>query len=157
MVERGKPDFSAEGTRLISFDERGRQRYELLADRIVHYPHTDVTELTNPRLRYDSGGPTVHLVAAHGEAYRQGEEILLRGDVRGRRSGAPGEADSTFASETLTVWPDDERAASDMPVVLTRGSTVIHGQGMRADNLFGTLQLTGRVNATMPRSGRNQP
>ncbi|THF63767.1 LPS export ABC transporter periplasmic protein LptC [Pseudothauera nasutitermitis] len=156
IAERGKADFSADNTRLVSYSPQGRQRYELLADHIVHYPHTDITELTQPRLRHNAADSVLYLTANSGEAYRNGDEVLLRGDVRGRRS-TPGQADSTFRSESLTVWPDDHRAETKDPVVLTRGTTVIHAQGMRADNLFGTLHLPGRVNATMPRSGRNPP
>ncbi len=157
LIERGKPDFIAEGTRLLSFDASGRQRYELLADRISHYPGTDVTVLDNPRLFQESDGRRLRLTADTAEAYREGEEVLMHGNVRGLRSGLPGEGDSSFTSETLTVWPDDERALSRSPVVLTRGSTVIHASGMQADNIFGTLLLDGRVNATMPRRGRNTP
>ncbi|THF61724.1 LPS export ABC transporter periplasmic protein LptC [Pseudothauera rhizosphaerae] len=160
VVERGKADFSADGTRLVSFGADGRQRYELLAERITHYPGangTDITEFTRPRLTQTAEGRLLHLVADSGEAYREGEEILFTGKVRVRRSGIPGEPEAVFVSDTLTVWPDDERARSRTPVVLTRGDTVIRASGMQADNIFGTLQFDGRVNATMPRSGRNTP
>lgn len=157
VIERGKPDFVAEGTRLLSFDANGQLKYELIADRITRYPGTDVTVLDNPRLHQESGGRRLQLTANAAEAYREGEEVLMRGNVRGRRSGLPGEGDATFLSETLTLWPDDERALSRSPVVLTRGSTVIRAKGMKADNIFGTLLLDGRVNATMPRRGRDTP
>lgn len=157
IVERGKADFIAENARLLRYDENGRQRYELLADRVTHYPGTDVAVFDNPRLHQESEGRHMHLSADTAEAYRDGEEVLLRGNVRGRRIGLPGEDDATFTSDTLTVWPDDERALTRSPVVLTRGGTVIHARGMQADNIFGTLLLDGRVNATMPRRGRNTP
>ncbi|MBC9073558.1 LPS export ABC transporter periplasmic protein LptC [Thauera sp. CAU 1555] len=157
LIERGKPDFVAVNSRLLSFDASGRQRYELLADRITRYPGTDVTVFDNPRLHQESNGRRLQLTADTAEAFREGEELLLRGNVRGRRSGLAGEPDATFVSETLRVWPNDERARSRSPVVLTRGNTVIHANGLKADSIFGTLLLDGRVNATMPRRGRNTP
>ena len=53
-------------------------------------------------------------------------------------------------SETLTVWPEAQRARTDSKVVMTRGAGRASAQGMRADNLFGTLELIGEVSATMP-------
>ena len=47
------------------------------------------------------------------------------------------------------MWPRDQRAASDDPVVLRQGTSIAHGQNMRADSLFGTLELTGRARATL--------
>ena len=35
------------------------------------------------------------------------------------------------------------------PVVLRQGTSIAHGQSMRADSLFGTLELTGRARATL--------
>ncbi|AUM00768.1 MAG TPA: LPS export ABC transporter periplasmic protein LptC [Pseudothauera hydrothermalis] len=158
QTERGKPDFVATGARLQGFDANGRERYELLADRISHYPGTDVSLFDNPRLtQRASDGRRLFLTADSGEAYQQGDEILMRGNVRGRRSGLAGQADDTLSTETLTVWPKDERALSRSPVVLTRGNTVIHAQGLQADNIFGTLRLTGQVHATLPRSNRTSP
>ncbi|AVZ79994.1 LPS export ABC transporter periplasmic protein LptC [Zoogloeaceae bacteirum Par-f-2] len=157
-AERGKPDFVATGARLQGFDANGRERYELLADRISHYPGTDVSLFDKPRLiQRASDGRRLFLTADSGEAYRQGDEVRMRGNVRGRRSGLAGQADDTLSTETLTVWPKDERVLSRSPVVLTRGNTVIHAQGLQADNIFGTLRLTGQVYATLPRSNRTSP
>ena len=60
----------------------------------------------------------------------------------------------TFASETLTVWPEDERAETRDPVVLTQGVSTAHANGLKSDNLFGTLDLLGSVRVHMPRSPR---
>lgn len=154
---RSEPDFTAESARLISFDEQGRQRYELLADRITNYPQPGVTELDRPRLRYDVEGRELRLVAEKGEVFDGGTEVLLTGDVRGLRVAGPGSPEMTFTSETLRIWPDDQRAETDDPVVLTRGAATAHAQGMKSDNLFGTLDLIGAVRVRMPSSARNTP
>ena len=154
---RRDPDFTAERTRLISFDAEGRQRYELLADRITNYPLPGVTELDRPRLRYDVDGRELRLAARTGEVLDGGTQVLLTGEVRGLRVAAPGSAEMTFASESLRIWPDDQRAETDDPVVLTQGATTAHAKGMKSDNLFGTLDLIGSVRVHMPRSARNTP
>jgi lipopolysaccharide export system protein LptC len=151
---RNIPDFTAEQTRLVSFDEDGRQRYELLADRITNYPQSAVTELDRPRLRYDSDGRELQITARNGEVTEGGEKVFLTGEVRARRQAGPGTPEMTFASETLTVWPEDERAETRDPVVLTQGVSTAHANGLKSDNLFGTLDLLGAVRVHMPRSPR---
>lgn len=154
---RQHPDFIGEGVRVISFDEDGRQHYELIADRVTHYPGSDLTDLDMPRLRYDTQEGEVRVSAVRGQSRAAGEEIHLSGDVHVVRDGLAGEPDLTLASPTLTVWPDDERAETSDPVVLTRGDSVARGNGMKADSLFGKLELIGDARVVMPPSSRTTP
>lgn len=154
---RNSPDSVAEGTRLVSFDREGRQRYELLADRITHYPQSDVTALEQPRLVYVTEGRELRISARNGEAEKQGDVIRLAGDVRALRAPAAGSPEMTFASESLTIWPDDERAETRDPVVLTQGTSTARANGMKSDNLFGTLELIGNARVHIPRTSRTSP
>ena len=153
---RADPDFIGEHIHVVSFDEDGRQHYELIAERVVHYPADDVTELDLPRIRYASGQGEVRISAAFGESRLAGEVIFLAGDVQVFRDDAAGGPDMHLASRTLTVWPDEERARSDDPVVLTRGDSIARGDKMKADNLFGTLELIGNTSVFMPPSTRTR-
>ncbi len=155
--QRRDPDFIAERTRLVSFGADGQQRYELLADRITNYPLSGITELDHPRLRYDSEGRELRITAKSGEVHDGGSEVLLSGDVRVHRAATVGSPAMSFASETLKVWPDDERAETSDPVILTQGKTTAHAGGLRSDNIFGTLDLLGGVTVLMPRTSRTQP
>ncbi|AYH42594.1 LPS export ABC transporter periplasmic protein LptC [Azoarcus sp. DN11] len=152
---RTAPDFVAKQTRLIAFDHAGRQHYELLADKITHHPQTDVTTLELPRLHYELNGRELYLSAAQGEVLRRGDEVHLAGDVRGRRSAAPDRPEMTLATASLTVWPDDERAETNDPVVITQGASTARGNGMKSDNIFGTLELIGNARVLIPRTTRN--
>lgn len=151
------PDFVAETARIVSFDARGVLHYELLADRISHFPRRELSTLENPRLEVVRDGQTTSVTARRGEARAGGDEIFLQQDVRVRRStqdGAPLELDAL----SLTVWPDDERAESREAVIIRQGNGVARGNGLRADNLFGTLELIGAASMTIPpRSSRNPP
>jgi len=151
---RRDPDFTAEHIRLVSFDTDGRQRYELLAERVINYPFSGVTELERPQLRYDSGGRELRIDAVAGKVSNNGEEVLLTGEVRAARAAAAESPAMTFASESLRLWPDDERAETSDPVVLTQGGTTANAKGLKSDNLFGTLDLLGDVTVHMPRSSR---
>lgn len=154
-AERQHPDSIGEGIRLTSFDISGQQRYELVADKATHYPIADVTEFEQPILKYDTADGELRVSANRGESRKGGETLFLVGNVQVFRDTLDGTPGLTFASNSLRVWPDDQRAETDDPVVLTQGSSVAHGNGMRADNLFGTLQLIGDARVTMPPSPRN--
>ncbi len=149
-----KPDFTADHTRILGFGEDGRQRYELVADRLIHFPVSDITALEQPRLLMYSEGREVRLDSVSGEVSPGGEQVDLAGDVHVWRSGDPGRSETTFASEKLRVWPDENRAETDTPVVLTQGETRATALGMRADNLFGVFDLLGDVKVNMPRRQR---
>lgn len=154
---RREPDFTAEQTRLISFDRNGRQHYELLADKITHYPLSSITALDMPRLRYVADGRELQVSAKTGDVLNEGDEVRLAGDVSVLRAAAPGSPAMSFASQSLKVWPDDERAETSDPVVLTQGATTAHANGLKSDNIYGTLELIGNARVNIPRTTRTSP
>ncbi|MFU2486161.1 LPS export ABC transporter periplasmic protein LptC [Thauera sp. WH-1] len=149
--EQTGPDFVAEHTRVVGFGEDGRQRYELIAERLEHFPAGDITRLHQPQLRMQDEQRETRITAARADVSPGGERVDLAGEVKVRRPGAGDELPLALDSETLTVWPDAHRAETDSPVVLVRGASRATALGMRADNLFGTLELTGEVRTFMPR------
>lgn len=148
--EQRGPDFIARNTRVLGFGADGRQRYELLADTLEHFPATEITRLQQPRLRMQSEDSETLITARSADVSPGGEQVDLAGEVKVRRLGTAGALPLTLDSETLTVWPDAHRARTDSPVLLTRGNGRASAQGMRADNLFGTLELLGEVKTLMP-------
>jgi len=154
-TQRSGPDFIAEQTRILGFGSDGRQRYELVSERLTHYPQDDTTKLEQPRLTMQSEGRQLRLTSAEADVSPGGERVDMSGEVRGRRESGADRPEITFASEKLTVWPDDHRAATDTPVVLTQGQSTATARGLRADNLFGNLTLIGDAKVTMPRRPRN--
>jgi lipopolysaccharide export system protein LptC len=154
---RSTPDFTAEGTRLTSFDQTGALRYELDADKVTNYPASDITELEEPRLRYLGQGRELRVSAHTGTISKGGDEVFLAGEVKSERDGTGGSGAMSFASETLKIWPDEERAETSDPVVLKQGDTTARALGMKTDNLFGTLDLIGKASVHFPRNSRTQP
>ncbi len=145
------PDFIAEGTRIVGYGMDGSQRYELFADRLSHFPQGDITRLDQPRLRMNKQDRETHISAAHADVSPGGEQVDMKGAVHVRRPAAETDPALSLDSETLTVWPDTYRALTDSPVQLKRGTMRADALGMRADDLFGTLELTGKVRVNMPR------
>ncbi len=144
------PDFIAHDTRVVGFGADGRQRYELVAERLEHFPADGITRLHRPRLQLQGEDGAALISARAADVSPGGEQVDLAGEVRVRRPATTTALALALDSETLTVWPDAQRARTDSPVVMTRGAGRASAQGMRADNLFGTLELIGEVSATMP-------
>lgn len=155
--EQTGPDFIAAGTRVVGFGVDGRQRYELLAERLEHFPSGDITRLHQPRLNMQSEDSNTLITARRADVSPGGEQVDLSGEVKVRRPGTAGALPLTLDSETLTVWPDAHRAQTDSAVLLTRGSGRASAQGMRADDLFGTLELIGEVKTMMPPRRQGSP
>lgn len=145
------PDFSATQTRIVGYAKDGSQRYELLADKLSHFPADDTTQLERPRLTVFRDDTEFHVTALSGKVSPGGEQVDLAGDVLARRTRAAGLPELTLRTEALSVWPDPQRAHTDQPVRLTQGNTTANALGMESDNLFGTLNLTGQVKVHMPR------
>lgn len=145
------PDFIATQTRVVGFAEDGSLRYELLAERLEHNPRDDVTRLQQPRLHLHNAQRETRISAQRADVSPGGERVDLAGEVHVRRSGTASEAPLGLDSDTLTVWPDAHRAHTDSPVQLSRGAARATALGLRADNLFGTLELVGEVRSTFPR------
>ncbi|MCK9258659.1 MAG: LPS export ABC transporter periplasmic protein LptC [Azoarcus sp.] len=156
-VQNTAPDFIANQTRITGFGKDGSQRYVLLADELTHFPQSGITQLERPRLEILTGSRKMEITANTGEVSAEGEQVDFHGQVIAVREGGPGQDTMHFASEKLTVWPEDHRAESTAPVKLTQGLTTAEALGLRADNLFGTLDLVGQARVNIPRrQGKNR-
>lgn len=154
-IDRSDPDFIGEHVRIASFDTDGRLAYELDADRMTHYPNSDITDFERPDLRYRSETGVTTAQAARGESHPDADLIALQGEVVVVRRDNEGE-ESIIESDSLSVWPDAQRVATDSPVVVKNGNITAHGEGMRADDLAGTFELVGPTRVQMPSSRRTR-
>ncbi len=151
LIQPSGPDFIARDTELTGFGKDGTRRYVLVADRLIHFPQDDFTELEQPRLQMSGDGRDTRIRAVHARVSPGGERVELSGEVKVHRAAHADDPGLMLESATLTVWPDSHRASTDSPVLLTRDRMRAEGKGMRADNLFGTLELIGEVRVHMPR------
>lgn len=154
---RDQPDFIAEQTRLISFNAAGERHYELTSPRILHYPMDDISVLESPVLSLQQDARVLRVQADSAEVRDKGDEIFLEDNVSVWRQGLQNEADLTLEGASLTVWPNDQRAASDDAVRITQDASIATGNGLRADNLFGTLDLIGQASVRFDGRTRAQP
>jgi len=88
------PDYYIENFTAVGMDELGRRKYILEAERLVHYPDDGTALLDYPHIiQYEEGQPPIHTYAESGWVSRDGDELLLTGNVRtiqGKGSGVAG-------------------------------------------------------------------
>jgi lipopolysaccharide export system protein LptC len=150
------PDFIAEMVSITGFAEDGTWRYTLNSPRIIHLPVTDATHIEQPRLQLIGHGRRMWVSADHGEANSKGNQVDFIGDVKTEREGTPPDPPMQLFSALLTVWPREHRAASDVPVHLTQGEVRTDANNFVADNVFGTIELSGEVKMHLvPRYQKN--
>lgn len=148
------PDFTADGVRITGFADDGRLRYTLETPRMTHLPRADTTWVGHPRLQLFSQGRRMWIEADEGEASPRGERVDFSGNVEAEREAAAADDTLHFSSARLTVWPQEQRAASNVPVRIVQGPNRANANRFAADNIFGVMKLSGKVRMSFPRNRR---
>lgn len=147
---RHDPDYIVSDATLRKLDLAGNLKYTLKAVDIRHYPDDDSTDMTQPNVVYlNPSKPTVTITAQRGHASQDGAQVDLYDDVHLHRApSAKDEAmDATMAQ--LTVLPDDEKAYTKSPVLITQGKSWVKGIGMLVDNRAQTYILEAQARAEL--------
>jgi len=150
VVVNQAPDFIAETVHIKGFAEDGRLRYTLDSPRLTHLPATDTTRVEQPRLQLITLGRHMWINAEHGEVGPKGGRVDFTGKVQAEREGILSNPPVRFSSEQLVVWPQEQRAASNVPVLITQGEIRTNADSFAADNVFGVMKLSGKVRTHLP-------
>ncbi len=149
--QRHDPDYIVERFKVTRFDTTGKLQHTIVADRMDHFPDDDTTVVATPHLTYHQVPPT-EVFARIALMSADGKEVDLVDNVRVVRHGAESAPATVMETRTLKVFPDDEKANTSQPVVITQGKSIINGTGLDLDNKTGITVLRGRVNGTIHRN-----
>jgi lipopolysaccharide export system protein LptC len=139
-------DYFVEDFSATAYDTGGAPRYRLNAVRMTHYLDDDSTELLAPRFsREGEGMARVVVRSLRALVSSDGEKVHFLGDVRMMHERLAGGVPMELSTDSLWVEPDQNRMATDRPVVVQDGRGELRGGAMRADGKARTLELTGRV------------
>lgn len=144
------PDFIAETVRITGFAKDGKLHYMLDSPRLTHLPVNDSTSVEQPRLQLINQERHVWINANYGDVGPKGERVDFTGNVEVEREGIASELPIRLYSEQLTVWPQEQRAVSNVPVRLTQGESRTDANSLEADNVFGVMKLSGKVRMHLP-------
>lgn len=155
---RHDPDYILNNFATTRTDENGDLRYKLMAAEMRHYPDDDSTELEKPHFtRFEIDKPFSQIEGNKGFVSSDGEEIEFVGEVKVVRQAYNGKGEMVVTTERLLVLPDEEKATTSSPVLITQApKTVIRANGMIYDKKNKTIQLLNRVKAHYEKPGTNK-
>ena len=149
---RHDPDYIVSDVVMRKLDPNGLLQYTLRSIDVRHYPDDDTTDLLKPRLTHQSEKKApVTMSADKGHLSDDNKRVDLTGNVFIHRPAAGRDEELTASMPDLTVFPDDERAFTKSPVVLTKGASWVKGVGMQVDNKAQTYLLESQVTGMMDR------
>ena len=156
---RHDPDFIVSDGTLRKIDATGRLQSTLQASEIRHYPDDDSSDLTKPRLTYlYTTRPNVSIAAERGHSNKGGQQVDLYDKVQITRAASEKGEEMNGYTEQLTVLPDDEKAYTKNPVLITQGKSWVKGVGMQADTRAQTYVLESQAVAVLEsKSAKKKP
>ncbi len=147
----GAVDFFAEGIALTGFDDQGRPRYRLFADRMTHFGNSDDIDMVKPRLvsmRPDQ--PQVRAAAQTARALNNVQSLTMRGNVVITRDADAAQPPLRIETDELSAVPDDDHFWTGAPVRMESGRSVLRSRGMDFDNIARRVELLAEVAGTYP-------
>ncbi len=147
---RHDPDYIVYDGILRKYDASGTLRHTLNAKKITHYPDDDSTELDKPHVvMLKPNKPPMTMSAERGHVSRDGEQVNLYDNVRLHRAATPKDPETIGTTTQLTILPDDEKAYTSQPVLITQGASSVKGIGLQVDNRTQTYLLEAQARAVI--------
>jgi len=127
------PDYYVEDFTVTDMDIDGKLKQTLSAERMLHYPDDDSTELTHPHLiLYDESAPPWKIKSETGWVSGDGQLVLLNGAVKIDRIAAPGFRPVHITTSNLRVRPKENYAETDEKARIRSRGDVQTSIGMQA-------------------------
>ena len=156
---RHDPDFVIHDSVLRKLDSSGQLQYTLNSAVIRHYPDDDSTDMSKPHLIYQyPTRPSMTIRAERGHANKEGQQIDLYENVQITRAATAKDPEMNGYTDQLTVFPDDEKAFTKSPVLITKGKSSLKGVGMQVDSRAQTYVLESQAFAVLEsKSAKKKP
>ena len=142
QLRRHDPDYEVRNFTTTTYNRDGVAESVLSADKMLHYPDDDSTELFSPRvLHAKPDQPRYTVRAERGALSRDGDEIFLYENVVLVREADAERPEARMTTEFLHILRDRSLVRTDRPVKIVEGSRSLSGRGMEYDNESRELEL----------------
>jgi lipopolysaccharide export system protein LptC len=134
-ARRHDPDYYVVNFTTTTYNPDGAAETRMSAERMVHYPDDDTTELTAPRVvQTKPDQPKVTVRADRGKLSRDGEDIFLYDNVVLEREGGAGHTAAKLTTDYLQVVRDRSLVRTDREVKIEEEARSLYGRGMEYNN-----------------------
>ena len=155
---RHDPDYIVTDATLRKINENGQLEYTLKASDLRHYPDNDTTDTLQPDLLFLSPtAPSLTLTADRGQISQDGKQVDLYDNVKVIRAPYEKYAELVAQTSKLTVLPDDDKAYTKSPVLITQGKSWVKGVGMQVDSRAQTYLLESQATALLESKSAKKP
>jgi len=105
---RHDPDYTIERFTTTAMNEQGRKRYSLAARQLIHYADDGSSDLDHPYLiQYKEGSAApVHTRADKGWIPKDGNQILMKGNVLAARGRDPLQSGGEVRTDSMKIMLD---------------------------------------------------
>jgi len=153
-LRRHDPDYLVSNFTTTTYNRDGAVESVMSAERMVHYPDDDTTELFLPRVvQAKPHQPRYSVRAERGQLSRDGDEIFLHGDVLLVRDASADGPEARMTTEFLHVLRDRSLVRTDRAVKIVEGGRSLSGRGMEYNNASRELVLRSDVVARFSTNG----
>jgi lipopolysaccharide export system protein LptC len=143
---RHDPDYIVDRLMHTRFNAQGGAESMLAAEKMLHYPDDDSTELVAPRLvQTKANQPRVTVTAERATLSQDGEELFLYDNVLVVREAGAGQPEARMRTSFLQVARAQSVLRTDRDVVITEADRVLSGRGMEYNNDSMQFHLRERV------------
>jgi lipopolysaccharide export system protein LptC len=145
-TRRHDPDYIVDRLMHTRFNAQGIAESVLAAEKMLHYPDDDSTDLVAPRLvQTKANQPRVTVTAGRATLSQDGEELFLYDNVLVVREAGAGRPEARMRTSYLQVARAQSVLRTDRDVVITEADRVLSGRGMEYNNDSGRFYLRERV------------
>jgi lipopolysaccharide export system protein LptC len=147
-LRRHDPDYLVSNFTTTTYNREGSAETVLSADKMMHYPDDDTTELLAPRvLQAKPDEPRFTVRADRGALSRDGDEIFLYDNVVLVREAREADPEARMTTSFLHVLRDRSLVRTDREVKIVEGRRSLAGRGMEYNNESRELLLRNSVQA----------
>ncbi|MGK5031222.1 LPS export ABC transporter periplasmic protein LptC [Janthinobacterium sp. DSP2-3-3] len=146
-----EPDYFITNFSLVRMDLTGKPSYIVSGTKLTHYPLDDSSDIDQPFVRkLTPGMPPMNMNAELAHIDQDNTRLQLHRNVVIDRVASPKAQKLTVKTEALTVFPDEERMETDVPVDILTGASRINGIGMKANNATGVVEVQNALRMVLP-------
>ncbi|MGK5025071.1 LPS export ABC transporter periplasmic protein LptC [Janthinobacterium sp. RB2R34] len=146
-----EPDYFVTNFSLVRMDLQGKPSYIVSGAKLTHYPADDSSDIDQPFVRKISPGvPPMNMTAELAHIDQGNSRLQLSRNVVIDRVAGPKTQNMTLKTEALTIFPDEERMESAVPVDLLSGRSHVTGVGLKANNATSVVEVPGSVRIVIP-------
>lgn len=141
-TDHNQPDGFMETVVATILNKEGHPTLKVATPKMVHYFNGDTTEILHPDVTIYRNSPqpwTVHSQFARAKGGTN--EILFWNHVVVHHPEDTINPLTTMQTTTLTVFPDEQIARTNQPVLIEQPGTIVHAVGMIANLNDGTVKL----------------